>query len=333
MKSMFPVWIGLCVGLVGMPLHAQTILSQQPPDAMQWLQRVAAAAQTLSYSGTFVYRSGSQSETSRIVHVASNGNQVEKLEALDGSPREIIQQNDEVRCYLPDSKMVLVEQRGTRRPFPALLSGSLAGLNEHYAVRKGNRARFAGFDSQIIRLEPLDSWRYGRQLWVDADTGLLLKADLLGERGEQLETLAFTELRIGTPNPDAIKSSFAEAASQKGNWQVRETRTREMPSDVRWQFRADLPGFKRQAAMVRTIGQEAGKPIEVKHWVFTDGLAAISVFIQPLRADNTGTAGQQAQGGFNVYKRIVDGNQIVVMGDVPPATIKRFAEGIEVRAK
>lgn len=332
MKPSFPAWLGLCVGLVGQPLHAQTAFSQ--PDAMQWLQRVATATQTLSYSGTFVYRSGSQSETTRIVHIASNGKQFEKLEALDGSPREIIQQNDEVRCYLPDSKTVLIEQRGARRPFPALLPGNLAGLANHYAVRKGGKVRLAGFDSQIIRLEPLDAWRYGRQLWVDAESGLLLKADLLNERGEQLETIAFSELHIGTPaSPDAVKSSFAEAASQKGNWQIRQTRTRELSDDLRWQFRAEVPGFKRQAAMTRKVDQDSAKAVDVMHWVYSDGLAAISVFIQPLRPDSTGGAGQQVQGGFSIHKRIVDGNQVVVMGDVPPATLKRFAEGIEVRAK
>lgn len=332
MKSLFPVWIGLLVGLVGMPLCAQTTPGQQ--DAMQWLQRVANAAQTLSYSGTFVYRSGKQSETSRIVHLASNGNQSEKLEALDGSPREIVQQNDEVRCYLPESKLVIVEQRGAHRPFPALLPASLAGLNEHYAVRKGGRTRVAGFDSQVIQLDPLDSWRYGRKLWVDAETGLLLKAELLNERGEQLESLAFTELHIGTPaSPDAVKPSFAEAASRKGAWQVRQTRTREMPDDARWLFRADLPGFRRQAAMLRNIADDPSKPFEVLHWVYSDGLSAISVFIQPLKAGSGGSAGFQAQGAFSVFKRVVDGNQVVVMGDVPPAAVRRFAEGIEVRAK
>jgi sigma-E factor negative regulatory protein RseB len=333
MRFVIPVCLGLAIGLSSQPLVAQTAAGQQQ-EALQWLQRLAGAAQKLSYSGTFVYRNGNQSETSRIVHVA--GNQTEKLEVLDGSPREIVTQNDEVRCYLPESKLLIVEQRSTRRPFPALLPASLAGLGEYYGMRKGSRARVAGFDSQIIRLEPRDAWRYGRQLWVDPASGLLLKADLLGERGELLESFAFTELQIGEPgNPDAVKSSYAAAASQKDAWQVRQAKSREIRDDARWAFRAELPGFRRQAAMRRSIAQDAGRDAqEVLHWVYSDGLAAISVFIHPLRPqDNTIEAGAHALGALSVVKRIVDGHQVVVMGDVPPASVKRFAEGIEVRGK
>jgi sigma-E factor negative regulatory protein RseB len=335
MRFVVPVCFGLALGLSSAPLLAQTAAGQQQ-EALQWLQRLAGAAQKLSYSGTFVYRNGNQSETSRIVHLAGNGNQTEKLEVLDGSPREIVTQNDEVRCYLPESKLLIIEQRGTRRPFPALLPASLAGLGEYYGMRKGSRARVAGFDSQIIRLEPRDAWRYGRQLWVDPASGLLLKADLLDERGELLESFAFTELQIGAPaNPDAVKSSYAADAGQTDAWQVRQAKSRELRDDARWAFRAELPGFRRQAAMRRNIAQDAGREAqEVLHWVYSDGLAAISVFIHPLRPqDNAIETGAHALGAFSMLKRIVDGHQVVVMGDVPPATVKRFAEGIEARGK
>ncbi len=326
--------LGLAASLFSPPILAQTALGQQ--EALQWLQRVAGAAQTLSYSGTFVYRNASQSETSRVVHVVSEGNRMEKLEVLDGSPREIIRFNDEVKCYLPESRMVIIEQRSTRRAFPALLPASLAGLGEYYVIRKGPRVRIAGHDSQIIRLEPRDAWRYGHQFWVDLKSGLLLKADLFDERGGALESLAFTELRIGAPtHPDALKSSFPNATDTKDAWQVRQARSREMRDDSQWLFRVELPGFRRQAAMRRSIEQNAGKEThEVLHWVFSDGLAAVSVFINPLSPQAAPVVAEaQSLGAISVVKRVIDGHQVVVMGDVPPVAAKRFADGIEVRAK
>ncbi|MBA3033483.1 MAG: MucB/RseB C-terminal domain-containing protein [Gammaproteobacteria bacterium] len=334
MKIGLIAWLGLAASLLSPPILAQTSLGQQ--EALQWLQRVASSAQTLSYSGTFVYRNGSQSETSRIVHVVSDGNRREKLEVLDGSPREIIRFNDEVKCYLPESRLVIIEQRSTRRAFPALSPASLAGLGEHYVIRKGLRARIAGHDSQIVRLEPRDAWRYGQQFWVDLKTGLLLKADLFDERGGALESLAFTELRIGAPtHPDALKSSFPNTTDTKDAWQVRQAKSREMRDDSQWLFRIELPGFRRQAAMRRSIEQTAAKDAhEVLHWVFSDGLAAVSVFINPLspQADPVNSEAQSF-GAISVVKRVIDGHQVVVMGDVPPHAVKRFAEGIEVRIK
>lgn len=328
MKSL--VWIWLAAGFITPLVSAQTTPLQS--EGLQWLQRVSSAAQKLNFSGTFVYRNGTRSETSRIVHLVSNGNQMEKLEVLDGSPREVIRHNDEVSCYLPERHLVIVEQRSVKRGFPALLPAGLAGLNDHYLIRKGSTERIAGFESQIIRLEPRDMWRYGHQLWVDIGTGLLLKADIFDGRGEALESMAFTDLRIGeTIRPEALKSSFATAA--KDNWQVRQAKLRDLRDDAPWLFRADLPGFRKQASLQRSIGK-AGEDLNMLHWVFSDGLVALSVFISPLRpATEGGEESLQTMGALSVMKRVIDGHQIVVMGDLPPEAIKRFAEGIGVRGK
>lgn len=327
-------WLGLAAGLIAPWAWSQSQGMATPPEGLQWLQRGTVAVQKLSYSGTFVYRSGSRSETSRIIHLASNGNQMEKLEVLDGSPREVIRNNDEVRCYLPESRLVIVEQRGTRRTFPALLPVSLAGLTDHYNIRMGGSARVAGYDSQIVRLEPRDAWRYGHQFWVERGTGLLLKADVFDERGASLESMAFTELRIGEPlSADALKPGHAASAADA--WQIRQSRLREIHDDAQWTFRTDLPGFRRQAAMRRSTAKEgAGDGQDVLHWVFSDGLVALSVFISPLKQPAESSAeGLQTFGALSVMKRSIDGHRVVVMGDLPPAAIRRFAEGIGVRGK
>ena len=100
--------------------HGATPPPQQDA-AMQLLQRVAVAAQKLSYHGTFVYRSGGQSETSRIAHLSSNGNQTERLEVLDGSPREVLRAGSEVKCFFPEEKLLVIENRSSERGFPSLL--------------------------------------------------------------------------------------------------------------------------------------------------------------------------------------------------------------------
>lgn len=323
----------LAVGLVGRPVWGQTVPGQQ--EALQLLQRVVVATKKLSYSGTFVYRNGTQSETSRIVHLASNGNRMERLEVLDGSPREVIRHNEEVRCYLPESRLVIVEQQSSRRAFPALLPTSLAGLGEYYSIRKTGTARIAGFDSQIVRLDPRDAWRHGHQFWVDRQSGLLLKADLFDAQGQSLESMVFTELRIGEPSsPGALKPSYADLDDPKNPWQVRQARLRDIRDDAQWQFRAELPGFRRQAAMSRSITKspEAGT-YEVLHWVYSDGLAALSVFISPRAPGEAVEEGVQSMGAMSVMKRIVDDHLVVVMGDVPPATVRHFAEGVGVRGK
>src|SRR6478609_2188836 len=105
-------------------------------DTLAWLKKMAAASRQLNYSGTIVYQHGGQVETSRVVHyVNAAGGEFEKLETLDGPPREVIRSNDQVTCYLPGVKTVLIEQRSGRH-FPALLPERLAGIGDNYDIRE-----------------------------------------------------------------------------------------------------------------------------------------------------------------------------------------------------
>ncbi|MDO8932002.1 MAG: MucB/RseB C-terminal domain-containing protein [Rhodocyclaceae bacterium] len=304
--------------------------AEPPADALQWLQRVASAAQKLTYAGTFIYQSGSRTEISRITHVVEAGNELERLEVLDGSPREVLRYNDVVKCFLPESRLLIVERRKGRQAqtFPALLPASLAGLTEHYVIRKGATGRVAGFESQSVLIEPKDDLRYGHQFWIDSNSGLLLKAGLVGERGELLETFAFTELRIGGPVDRSKLKPRTDMGG--GDWKVLDVRTNETRGENdAWLFRTPLPGFRKVVGMKRQVEPDAP---EMTHIVFSDGLAAISVFVEPLRGSKPET-GAFAMGAVNAYKRVAGDYLFVLMGDVPPASLKKLAEGIEVKQK
>ena len=306
-----------------MALSALPAAAEAPPDALQWLHRITESAQRLTYTGTFIYQSGAKTEVSRITHVVEAGDELERLEVLDGSPREVLRHNDEVKCILPESHLVIVERRSSnRQAFPALLPASLAGLTEHYTIRKGATARVAGFDSQSILLEPKDGLRFGHQFWIDARSGLLLKAVVMDENGQMLETFAFTELRIGGPvDRNALKSHLDLAG---GEWKIVDVRTTRA-DDNQWQLRTPLPGFRKVMGMRRQVRSDMP---EMTHLVFSDGLAAVSVFIEPLAGSKPET-GPFTLGTINIYKRIVGDSLLVVMGDLPPASLKRLADGME----
>lgn len=312
---------GLCL------LHP--FLAHAQADAMQWLQRASQAAKRLSYTGTFVYQSGNINETSRITHLVDAAGEAERLEVLDGSPREVVRINDEVQCFLSEQRTVIVERRPGGRSFPALLPASFGGgIGENYVVKKGAAGRVAGLETQSISIEPRDELRYGHQWWVDTQSGLLVKASRIGERGEPLETFAFTELRIGGPiDREAIKPA---ARMKTQDWRVQQSVTTEnRADDGAWSFRVLPAGFRKISGMKRQTRADAPPGM---HWVFSDGLAAVSVFIDPA-GDAPAETGLFKMGALNVYKRLLGEHLIVVMGDVPSVTLKRLGDGIEGRRK
>lgn len=305
--------------------------ADQAIDAAGWLERIAAAAQKLSYTGTFVYHSGTHTETSRITHVVDAHGERERLEALDGSPREIVRTNDEVRCFLPEERIVLVERPAMRRALPARLSASLRGVAENYEIRKGEVGRVADRESQLLILEPRDNLRYGHMLWADISSGLLLKARMINEKNETIEQFYFTSLQIG----GAIdKESFKSKLSPKtADWKVQNARATELNvENAGWIFKSQPVGFKRSAGTLRQL--RPGAP-EVMHVVFSDGLAAISVFIEPVARGNEPPPRQGifAAGAVNVYKRLQGDYLLTILGDVPPQTLQVLGDGIERRSK
>ncbi|WP_298625957.1 MucB/RseB C-terminal domain-containing protein [uncultured Zoogloea sp.] len=297
-------------------------------DPLSWLGRISSAAHKLNYTGTFSYQSGKNVETSRIAHLVDGGAEFEKLEALDGSPREVVRNNEEVQCFLPDQKLVIVDQSAARRGFPARLPSSPSALAENYRIRKGEVVRIAGLESQQIILEPKDDMRFGHQFWADVNSGLLLRARLIGEKGESIEQFAFNEVQIGVPfDKEKVKPRFVRGP----DWKVAQARGNDVKvEDTGWIFRNSIPGFRQVVSVTRPARKDRA---EAYHVVFSDGLAAISVFIEPLPSKPGHQSGMSANGAVNIFRRTVADHQITALGEVPQAALVRIADGVEVRKR
>lgn len=295
----------------------------QSSDGLNWLRKIQEATRSLSYSGVFVYQHGGRSETSRITRLASAD--VERLEVLDGMPRELVRTRDTVRCYLPESKVVKVEKRIERSAadrFPALLPERIGALAKHYDISLGEVRRFGGFECQAVLLSPKDNLRYGYRLYADRASGMLVRAETIDAAGNQIEQFRFTQLSIGNVTPDMVRSRHATAA-----FRVEDTEA--APATLTgWSVNAELPGFHKVGELKRRMGES--RP--VGQLVFSDGLAAVSVFIEPLEARRDAPrTGLASLGAIHIYTREVANHMVTVVGEAPAASVQRIANGVEYR--
>jgi sigma-E factor negative regulatory protein RseB len=318
----------LCRVAALLPLLSVTAaLAQTDPSAIDWLHRIYAATQKLNYTGTFVYQQGQQVETSRITHVVDAGGARERLETLDGVPREIIRSRDQVVCYLPATSTVKIDKRLGQHGFPAILPEQLNELSENYSISKGAVERVGGYNCQVVVLEPKDRMRFGHRLWADVNSGMLLKAKTLDERHNVLEQFAFTQLQIGgNIGADRLKAHYSRASR---DWRVEESESnRANLAEAGWSIRSRPPGFRTVAELTRTLGGTGG----VGHIVLSDGLAAVSVFIEPAASKHSNPqAGLVRQGVINVYMRPVAGYWVTVVGEAPAESVKYIANAVEFR--
>lgn len=293
-------------------------------DALVLLRKIYQATDKLSYTGTFVYQQGERVETSRITRRANPGGDIERVEVLDGTPREIIRTDDTVRCYLPENQVVKVERRTDTRTFPAMLPERVSDLARHYTITRGESARIAGFDCEAVLLTPKDEHRYGYKLWADAHTGMLLKARTFNRKGETVEQFSFVQLAVGSVSREQVKTRHAAQ-----NWRVEDAAV--APANlgrVGWSVGTELPGFHKIIEVTRRLSD--ARP--ASQMVYSDGLAAVSVFIEPMagRAE-TVRPGPSSLGAFHIYTREVANHVVTVVGEAPAASVQRIAAGVEFK--
>jgi sigma-E factor negative regulatory protein RseB len=274
--------------------------------ALEWLNRAAAAAKQLNYSGVYVYHHGEHVEVLRVLHRTDATGEQEKVEVMDGTPRQFLRINNDVYCHLPDGKHVRLERNAARRFFPALLPAQPTSLLEYYEAKLGGTERVAGRPCQVVTLEPRDGYRYAYSLWLDRHTGLPLKSHIVNENGGVVSMYVFSEIQIGkAPEAQLFRNDLAGKRIQKASLDT--------PAGVGWSV-TPPPGYGQVQGAMRSL---PGKPEPVTHLVFSDGLSVLSMFVEPVNPQVQGLHGLSAEGAIGVYARKVDGYSVTTLGEVP----------------
>jgi sigma-E factor negative regulatory protein RseB len=306
-------------------------------DARAWLEKMNQALATRNYDGTFFHLSEGRVETMRIVHRVKAGRVTERLQSLDGSGREFVRNNDELTCFLPDQRTVLVEPRQDHGPFLGSLPRFGADVDEFYVIESLPAARVLGRAARVIAVNPKDQYRFGYRLWLDENTAMPLKTQLCDAHGQVIEQILFARLEMPETIADA---DLAPAVHTEGMRWVRQGPTSEPAAAGLAAYRAaELPpGFHLTVSGAQTLGGESG-PAE--HLVYSDGLATVSVFVEPDAAAQANTAatpsaplsppmeGLARVGSGFAFSTIVQGHQVTAVGEVPAQTVEFIAHSVK----
>ncbi len=299
--------------------------AQASDDPVAWLQRAATAASATSYSGTYLHTSGERTSTIRVTHVVVGGEEHERIELLDGPTQEIVRRNDEMYCYLPDAKTVRLDKRVSARFFPSIFRAPAEAIAQNYTLKLGKVERVLGYDCQWIRLDPKDALRFAQRLCAEVTSGLLVRARTLNDRGQVIDQFTFTDLKLGAHVARSdVKSAF-------------EARTRAWATDARPRDEArgvvtgwaitPPPGFRQVGEMRRTL---PGRALPVSQIVLSDGLASMSVFVEPAGATPR-VEGASEEGNTSFYVRPAGDHVVTVLGEVPVAAAQQAARAVTRR--
>lgn len=310
-------------------LSAFSLSSLAVDDVWLMLQKTAYAARELNYQGVFVYQNGKQTSSVQITHMNNDGQEMTRNVVLDNGvqtnqSREVYSQGSNIVIFRPQNQKMVIEKRRGQNLFPAMLPTELETIKVSYTARLGALENVAGREAQIIELIPNDAFRYSYKIWADTEYGLLLKMALLNNKKQILEQIAFSRIDMlysqdvnwFQPKIDVSKNYVMEDTTAvshvESNWIVTE-----LPA-----------GYSKVDHRALAV---PGKAAPVDQMIFSDGIASVSLFIEPLIKGMRPKMGHMMIGSTNICANVIDGYQVTVVGEVPEATVMQIARAVSFK--
>ena len=313
-------------------------------QARAWLTRIHAAANTGNYRGTMVFSVDGAMSSSQVWHYCVGDQTFEKLESLDGRQQQIYRHNDDVQTLWPQARVAVLERRETPAAWSTTPQAVDPRVLEQYELKREGRSRVAGREADVFLLEPRDDLRFAQRLWSDLSTGLLLRADVLampaghassadGAAGRVVvESTAFSEVEVGIKaQPDVVQAGMRKL---DGYRVLRPAQRRTQLDAEGWLLARPVAGFVLAGCVTRPLDNagDEGRPNEpVLQAVFSDGLAHVSLFVEPFNPARHRHELQARQGATSSLMLRRQGHWFTAVGDVPIVTLKRFVDALERR--
>lgn len=319
-------------------------------DPGVWLDRMHAALAERSYHGEFSYFHGGELASLSIAHAVVDGVRHERLLHLNGMPRELVRMGDKVTCVLhPGDRLIDLEQSVPAGPFAQSYGRVLDGLPRGYRATVVGEDRIAGRRAVQLEIEPEVADRYGYRLWLDHETALLLRSELLDTAGRALEIFQFVRIEIdGDVDVAMLEASMGEHLVKHdlvkrdldGNGAGQPAAQGEGADgeSVAWEAGWLPAGFAMSSADIRRVPSRSDS---VENLVYSDGMATFSVFLERAPADfsrvHVAPAHVARHGATVAVMRPVEVATpepwlVTVVGEVPVETAQRVAKNVRPRA-
>jgi sigma-E factor negative regulatory protein RseB len=274
------------------------------------LNRMQQTVRHLSYEGDFVYQYGDVLNAMHINHDWQEGNEREYLRTLTGPSREVVRDNFTMAQFDQEKPASVSERR--RRNAPTLVTFDPERLSAVYDFRILGQDRVAGRDTTVVLVQPRDEMRYGHRLYIDGETALPLRRVVLDRQGKPISQLMFTSISIRSMNG-----------------------TEQLPVDersqgpVQYQGKWSFDGLPEGFVMEVYDRKEQDGRIESEQFVFSDGIARLSLYIED--RDVANAPGQSVVGPVGILGAEVDGHRVTVVGEAPVETLKHFLKSTRLK--
>jgi len=237
---------------------------------------------------------------------------------MDGPRREVIQRGNDISYFEPGLDPFSLPGNHIIDALPGLMFADFSRLGEAYDFIPVGRSRMADQMCEVVRIVSRDGTRYSYVVWLDVDTKLPLRIDLLDRDGETLEQFRVISFAVdeGVRNlmQGLEKANLPPSLSLPAGDKV------ELSWQPNW-----LPAGMKLISQSRRDIPSMNKTVESR--LYSDGLFSFAINVTP--ADKSSSVQALRTGRRTVQTEVRNNNEITVVGELPPATAKRIADSID----
>ena len=310
----FLFWSFSCLALLVMPSYAEE------GNLLPLLNKMSKAMRDLSYEVAFVQTSPTNMDSFRYRHIKQDNKTYAQLVTLDGTQQEIIQRDNLVSYFQPNSKAFTINSSHIIDGLPPVIRSDFDKLSKHYDFIKLGKNRVAGRFVDTIRILPKDDFRYQYLIFVDEENGLLLRSDMLDREGNLLDQYRVVTLYIDDRLRGLI--NYLNKVSmppllQEGNQTL-------PTNELKWKAGWIPQGFE---LVKQAQEQLSGEIVESK--LFSDGLFTFTINVTNIGTTQDAQENTWKQGPYTIYSEVSGNKEITFIGQLPIATAKRIVQDIK----
>ncbi len=332
--------------LVGLALLGLSIsrAAAQTPAPATWLDRAALAPASVSYRGTKVVMlwssTGAEASTVQVDHLAPARYRLEYV-PTPGRPRRLVIDDGKARWQYEPAAHLALQSPSPMSGDDGLPANRLSLLRTNYTLTITGDDRVAGRDAVVIAVRPRSEPRPTLLLWLDKETGLVLRSERRHADGSLAQAAAFTEIQYQEPPADRFTFTPSRGINVRHLSSSEPLRADEIAS--RMGFQPIVPTELSGGFILDRVMASGSHASRVAVLQYTDGLVTISLFehraiegarrtLRPAAnvpmADGRLTARQV--GDVAILHWQVRGVDMTLTGELSPERLERIAARLGV---
>lgn len=304
----------------------------------QYFNKMVETVSNINYKGILVFNNVAPGDDniSAIEIVHSNQNQKEsRISSIDGGPISVYRKNDQIRELLGGKRQI---EKIMNNPFENFCAKTLdkRQLLQNYTFQFGPDSMIAGRDVKVVMLNPKNKQVFGHSFYIDKEHYMPLKMDFIPYKGSNINSYMFVNIEYPKHfNEEDLKIKMDGKVVMPDQEEKLETRQTISKSErmknksekyaSSWKIEYLPQGFKIFDHQIKKFHK---KNSSVEHFVFSDGIALISVYIEAL-PENQIFRGRSIKGAMSAYGAVQSGHQIVVVGKIPIETLELVGNSVK----